>query len=736
MRNDNGKEEIMKHIKFHWAFLALFLYAQITVLGTELLINGDFEIGTPEKDKAASFVCKGWRRHLWKENALNSWLTDGTLDPKIGADNQALEFRWGATSIYQVFSAVAGEAYQFSVDYFNPGTPESRWQPRIQVQWMNAAHQPLGPPETIAEADNSTAPVKTWNTLRASATAPQKTAYGRIMLNINNRGEGKYFQKMFMDNASVQGVAGSANLPVTFINTPYPILLKAIPEGALFRDSLTRFADDKDNDALIFTKVSGPGWITLKANGEISGTPRFEDAGKNKLVVKVEDGRGSSETGTLIIPVIGHLRLANIYNDNMVLQRNAPMPIRGTALPNQPVEVSMSTGESASTTSDTEGHWSLTFTPMKADTGGAVTMTITSPPRQLQITNLVVGDVWFCSGQSNMDWILQNTDGAEEEIASASHPRLRLLKTPQTSDSTPWEDLKTRADWQVCSPQSAREFSAVAYYFGKNLLAELDIPIGLINSSQGGTQIEKWAATLLPPGSVTFYNSRVLPYTKIPIKGVIWYQAEANIGDGPLYTDKMKTLVNDWRSVWGIGAFPFYFVQLAPFNYGGDAVYQLPEMWDAQTRAADQIPNAEMAVINDIGNISNIHPRNKAPVGKRLALLALHGAYGRSDLEAFGPRVKTVTREGSNLRVQFDHIGGGLASRDGEPLNWFEIAGTDKHFVPATARIDNDSVLLSAPSIPAPEWVRFAWHETAEPNLMNKEGLPANGFPMRQVTTE
>ncbi len=704
-------------------------------LGEELLVNGDFEIGTPQDDKPDRFVCKAWRRLLWKETLPNSWLTNGKLDRPVGNDNQALEYRWGATSICQYFSATAGETYQFSVGYLNPGRPSSRWQPRIQVEWRAADNAIIGELVTVVEADYSTAPAKTWNAIDGSAMAPANTAYGRVLLNVNNRGDGQYFTKTYLDNASVRGVPGPHNLPVSFANSPYDMALDAISESKPFEESLLNYADDKDGDALTFTRLSGPKWLTVKPDGSMSGTPRFADAGDNQLVVKVEDGRGSSETRTLTIPVIGFLRLGNLFDDDMVLQRDAPIPVWGKAVANQPVRVLMSTGESASTTASADGEWALTLPALKMTTSGSVAMSVISGTREFELSNLLVGDVWLCSGQSNMSWPLVNTDGSKAEIASAGNPNLRVVMTPDTRGSVPWKDLDERAVWQSCRPEVAGDFSAVGYYFGKNLQAELRIPIGLIVSAQGGSRIESWATSLSTSRSPILYNARIHPYTRLPIKGVIWYQAEANIRDGSAYTAKMQSLVSDWRKVWDSDDFPFYFVQLAPFDYRGDAIFQLPELWAAQTAAMDLIPNSGMAVINDVGNLGNIHPQNKAPVGERLARWALHGTYGKKALVHSGPIVKEVTRAGAQLRVTFDAIGGGLVSRDGQALTWFEVAGADQVYVPAKATMDGDGVVVAAPGIAKPQWVRFAWHETAEPNLMNVEGLPANSFVVKAVGT-
>jgi sialate O-acetylesterase len=697
----------------------------------ELLVNGDFEIGAPEDDKSASFNCNAWRRLLWREDATNSWLTDNVRDWQIGDENQSLEFRWGATSICQYFSSAGGESYKFSVDYFNPGDPDTRWQPRIQVEWYDEEDKLIGQLTTVAEVVYTASSVRNWSTLRGDATAPKTTAYGRVLLNVNDKGSGQYFRKTYLDNASVQGEPGVNNLPVTFISSPYDITLAAIFESEPFSDSLTNYATDKDGDPLTFHCVSGPDWLTVDPNGNISGTPRFVDAGDNILVIRVDDGRGSTETQTLTLPVIGYLRLGNLFDDDMVLQRDAPIPVWGKAVPNESVRLRMSTDETAETTADENGDWSTVLPPMQTTPMESTCLLVLSGDRELRLSNLLIGDVWVCSGQSNMSWPLEHSDQATEDIAAADNPFLRMVTTPETRSATPWTDLDRRAEWLECQPENVADFSAVAFYFGGKLQEEIEIPIGLINSSQGGSRIENWATSLLPDGADTMYNSRVHPYTRMPIKGVIWYQAEANIADGSFYTAKMESLVNDWHTAWK-QKLPFYFVQLAPFNYRGDAVYQLPEMWAAQTAAAVRIPNCDMAVINDIGNIDNIHPTNKKPVGERLALLALNQTYGRNDLVCSGPIAARASREGRQMRIEFEHVESGLTTRDDQPLTWFEMAGEDQVYVPATAVIDGETILVSADDVDQPEYVRFAWHETAQPNLMNHEGLPANSFEMKR----
>ena len=703
---------------------AFALGAAFPLFADELLINGDFEMGAPMRDKSPSFTCEGWRRLLWKPTEWNAWLTSGARKPVIGDNNQAIEIRWDASSICQYFSASAGQPYSCSVDTFYPGNSDSRWQPRIQVQWFGEKDQPIGEIVTVAEANSEIVQPKQWNRLTGSVTALTGTAYGRILLNVGNKKTGQMWVSTFFDNASVQGQRGTHNLPASFVSSPYPMTLAAIHESSPFQDSLARYSEDKDGDALTFTLVRGPAWLKMAPDGSLSGTPEFKDAGGNILVVKVSDGKGSSDTQTLTIPVIGQLRLANAFDDDMVLQRESPVPVWGYAVPSSPVQVQMSTGEKAETSSDADGNWSVTLPALKPTLDGPLTMTVNSGTRTLELKNILVGDVWLCSGQSNMSWKLEGTDDSVAAIAAANCPMLRILSHPDESSPTPRSELMARAEWEVCTPETVKPFSAVAFYFGRKLSAVTGIPIGLISSNQGGTKIEPWTGGPL-------YNARIHPYTRLPIKGVIWYQGEANLADGAAYTDKLVKMVRDWRAAWGLGDFPFFYVQVAPFKYENQNPLQLPELWEGQTKATQLIPNSGMVVINDVGNVENIHPLNKATVGERLARWALNKTYGHAEILTSGPMVRAVSVEGQRLRVSFYYTDRGLASRDGKPLSWFEVAGVDETYVKAEAVLDGDSVLVSAPTVPSPTWVRFAWQNIAEPNLMNKEGLPANSFRMK-----
>jgi sialate O-acetylesterase len=478
------------------------------------------------------------------------------------------------------------------------------------------------------------------------------------------------------------------------------------------------------------------------------------------------------------------VKLPAVIGDNMVLQQGVEVPIWGWAEPGEKVIIGLGIYSQVwGAEADKEGKWMVKIGPF--NTGGPYELTAKGK-NTITIKNVMVGEVWVCSGQSNMQWSVKRSANAEQEIAAADYPKIRLFTVERNTSGQPLDDCV--GSWSACSPNTVPGFSAVAYFFGRKLHKELNVPIGLINTSWGGTRIEPWTPPVgfasvpkldriqkeieqadskyckdvagsldtietwvrnsrkalaanqpVPPvpiwpehslnsrGKPTgLYNAMLHPLVPFAIRGAIWYQGESNREDGLLYYEKMKALINGWRNVWEQADFPFYYVQLAPYRYGPDPLL-LPRIWQAQ-KTALSIPNTGMAVTTDIGNLTDIHPKNKQDVGKRLALWALAKTYGRKDLIYSGPLHKSMSVEGNKIRIRFDHVGGGLASRDGKPLTWFTIAAADSNFVEAQAKIDGDTVLVWSDTVAKPAAVRFGWHQEAQPNLMNKEGLPASPF--------
>lgn len=455
---------------------------------------------------------------------------------------------------------------------------------------------------------------------------------------------------------------------------------------------------------------------------------------------------------------IAETKLPSIIGGNMVLQREKPIPVWGWD--DTAADVTVSFNGKTMTAKVTEGKWMVELPRMKA--GGPFVMTVKGSS-EIKLENILIGEVWLCSGQSNMEWAVRSSDNSKEEIAAAKHPMIRHIKIPHRPSDKPESDVPSQG-WQVCSPETVPGFTAVGYFFGRKLQKELNVPIGLIGSNWGGTRIEPWT----PPegfkqvpalkkdfaeklaqfpskspiknkeGKVTgqrinhqsplaLYNGMIHPLLPYSIRGAIWYQGESNNGEGMLYYEKMKALIAGWRSVWKDAEMPFYFVQLAPFTYGRGREAGLPGIWEAQTKTLD-VPNTGMAVTTDISNIKDIHPRNKQDVGARLALWALAKNYGKSDLVYSGPLYKSMKAEGSKAVLSFEHVGGGLTSLDGEALSDFMIAGADKKFVEAKAEIVGDTVVVSAEGVSTPKAVRFGWSQIAEPNFGNKAKLPASPF--------
>ena len=333
----------------------------------------------------------------------------------------------------------------------------------------------------------------------------------------------------------------------------------------------------------------------------------------------------------------------------------------------------------------------------------------------------------------------------DAEVAAARYPNIRMFTVAKSAAPRPADDAD--GTWLPISPENLmvgglNGASALAYLFGRELYQNLNVPIALINASDGGTAAEQWISLkavqgnpalkpLADQGEVpTRYNAMIAPVTRYAIRGAIWYQGESNMGDGMLYFEKMQTLITGWRKDWAEGDFPFLFVQVALSNYSetGDVA---PRLWEAQT-ATLTVPNTGMVVTHDVSSYPNCHAPNKQDVGKRLALWALAKTYGKSGLVYSGPIYKSMEVTGgpgpAKVRIQFDYTGSGLASRDNKPLDHFTIAGEDKKFVEAKAVIEGKSVVVWSDAVTKPVAVRFGWRQDADPNLMNKEGLPAPCF--------
>jgi len=455
------------------------------------------------------------------------------------------------------------------------------------------------------------------------------------------------------------------------------------------------------------------------------------------------------------------VQLASIFGDSMVLQCELPVPVWGWADPGE--EVSVSLGDQIKTAkADNDGRWQVTLDAMKANADGR-TLTV-SGKNKIELSDVLVGEVWICSGQSNMEWALGGTLNAKEELEAADHPLIRLFDVPGHTTSPLPKDT-CPGSWKICQPTTAGGFSAVGYFFGRRLQTELKVPIGLVGSNWGGTRIEPWTSpaglqsvpelkeiadsvaaynetTEVGGGSPSaIYNAMIHPLAPFAMRGAIWYQGESNGGEGESYYHKTQALVNGWRELFN-PELAFYWVQLANFQNpndnpaGGDGWAKLRE---AQRKALT-ITHTGMAVITDIGQADDIHPRNKQDVGWRLAQWALNQTYGKKDLVPCGPLYKSHKVEGDAIRVSFDHVGSGLmvGSKEGlEPtkevedgkLARFAIAGADKQWHWADATIDGSDVVLKSSEVASPVAVRYAY--TMNPtgaNLYNKEGIPASPF--------
>jgi sialate O-acetylesterase len=463
----------------------------------------------------------------------------------------------------------------------------------------------------------------------------------------------------------------------------------------------------------------------------------------------------------LALTARGELSLPRVFGDHMVLQAQQPVPIWGWATPGQAVTVSFA-GQEKRAIADSSGRWSVQLDALAVSAKPAELKV--SGEAQRVFTDVLVGEVWLCSGQSNMEKPLGEKSGqkptfnATEEIAAANYPLIRFFKVTKARASTPARDLT--GEWVACSPEAIDriKFSAAGYFFGRKIHQELGVPVGLIDSTWGGTRIEVWtapegfaavpsladfaAATKVPGKKVAnsepaaLYNAMIFPLVPFALRGALWYQGESNVievDDSDLYTDKMQALVQGWRHVWQ-REFSFYYVQIAPHLYHVVRSGQVaspeatPRHWEAQA-AAQRIPRTGMIVTTDlVDDLMDIHPRNKKDVGERLARWALANDYARSGVEVSGPVFQRLEISGERAVLHFEHVDGGLVTKDGKAPTWFTVAGADGKFFPAIATIEGETVTVSSPRVSTPAVVHFAWDEAAQPNLMNKAGLPARPF--------
>ncbi len=456
------------------------------------------------------------------------------------------------------------------------------------------------------------------------------------------------------------------------------------------------------------------------------------------------------------------LHLPRIFGDHMVLQTGQPVPVWGWADPGEAVTVRFA-GQEKRVTAGADGRW---LARLDALAVSALPAELTVIARETKIfSDVLVGEVWLCSGQSNMEKPLgeqrgqKSTLNAEEEIRAADFPAIRMFKVTKAKASAPARDLQ--GEWTPCRPDTIDKikFSAAGYFFGRKIHRELGVPVGLIDSTWGGTRIEVWTApagfaaipslaeftaALKTPGAkaqgsepASLYYAMIHPLVPFALRGALWYQGETNIIDleeGMAYADKMKALIEGWRGVWQ-QEFSFYYVQIAPHLYHVIRPAQVvspestPRLWEAQTAVQSIVPRTGMIVTTDIvDDLADIHPRNKKDVGERLARWALTKDYGRKDIEVSGPVFQRMDVSAGRAILHFDHVGGGLVASDGKPLNWFAVAGADGKFFSATAAIENDTVIVRSERVPVPAVVHFAWDEAARPNFANQAGLPAVPF--------
>jgi len=488
--------------------------------------------------------------------------------------------------------------------------------------------------------------------------------------------------------------------------------------------------------------------------------------------------------------VHAELTMPNLFTDHMVLQRDNPIFIWGAADKGAEVTVTLGDQQTTVTTND-NGKWKAELKPLPA--GGPHEVAVRSGDAEKVLTDVLVGEVWVCSGQSNMQWNVNSSNDADLERLTANYPQIRLITVPQVGTQEPQDNFQGK--WQLCTPETVGDFSAVGYFFGRQIHQTLDVPVGLIDNAWGGSSAEAWVDRDLLTSSGKFdellarwekteanydhdkavaqyednleawnqkaaqakkdgqpqpggrprpprnpltnqhrpanlYNGVLNPIIGYGIRGVVWYQGESNAGRAYQYRDLFPLMIQNWRDEWGQDEFPFYWVQLADFlqerEQPGDSAWA--ELREAQTMTLDKLPNTGQAVIIDLGEAEDIHPKNKQDVAKRLARLALANEYGY-EIVSQSPRYQSMQVDGSDVVLEFETYGSQLDSFDTRALQGFTIAGEDKKFVNAKAEIvGKNRVRVSSPEVKEPAAVRYAWSDNPVANLQNAQGLPATPF--------
>ncbi len=480
----------------------------------------------------------------------------------------------------------------------------------------------------------------------------------------------------------------------------------------------------------------------------------------------------------IALPGRAALTLPVVISDHMVLQRDKPVALWGWADAGQTVTVEM-LDQTQRAVADAQGRWQVSLEPLAA--GGPHVVTIVAGDERITLEDVLVGEVWLCSGQSNMDMRLNKVYDADAEVAGATHETIRLFRVERDIAATPQSDLDTElgAHWVACNPDDARNFSAAAYFMAVKLQEELGVPVGMIHTAYGGTPAEAWPPwdamdaqpeiqpilaryerqmatyeaarvayeTAQDSGTQTgsaptppteryapagLYNAMIHPLVPYTIRGFAWYQGESNVWRAHQYEPLLATMIAAWRTAWQDDALPFGIVQIAaysepPRSPRGDGSF--PELRESQRQVALADPHAGLIVTTDIGDATDIHPRNKQEVGRRLAIWALHAAY-EQDILPGGPVVRSHRIEGNQVIIDFDHVGTGFSTSDDGPIRGFCIAGPDAKFRWAVAEvIDHDTLSITEAKVPSPIGVRYAWSDNPDwANLVNSDGLPASAF--------